>query len=151
MLALVPNPAVKTWATTFSIPSFFTSSAYRSCLAPGEIVLPEPVGNSGEAILWQAADHFRFRLAGGRLTTSPPTTFMHPKSLQQISVGYPPVAGQTKLLRSYIAAKHVTSVIVDERQSSIWSPALNRIAQPQDIGGVLLYDVSGAHKTCVPK
>jgi hypothetical protein len=150
VLALVPNPEVSTWATTFSIPSFFTSSAYRSCLSPGEIVLPQPVGNGGEAILWQAADGFRFRLAGGRLTTSPPTTFMHPISLQQISVGYPPVANQTQLLRSYIAAKHVTSVIVDERQASIWAPALDRIAKPQDIGGVILYDVSGAHRTCVP-
>jgi hypothetical protein len=148
VLALVPNPEVGTWATTFTIPQFFTASAYRSCLAPGAIVLPEPVGNGGEAILWQAEGGFRFRLAGGRLTTTPPTTFMHPQSLQQISVGNPPVADQTQVLRYYIAAKHVSNVIVDQRQASIWTPALNRIAQPQDVGGVLLYDVSGAARPC---
>jgi hypothetical protein len=148
VLALVPNPYVSTWATTFSIPQFFTSSAYRSCLSPGEIVLPEPIGNGGEAILWQAAGGFRFRLAGGRLTTTPPTTFMHPQSLQQISIGNPPAPDQTQALRGYISAKHVTAAIVDERQSSIWTPALNRIAAPQDVGGVLLYSVSGAARTC---
>jgi hypothetical protein len=148
VLALVPNPYVSTWATTFSIPQFFTSSAYRSCLAPGAIVLPEPVGNGGEAILWQAANGFHFGLAGGRLTTSPPTTFMHPRSLQPISVGYLPGPNQTRLLRGYIDAKHVTNVIVDERQASIWGPALNRIAKPDNVGGVLLYRVSGAAQAC---
>ncbi|HWB22131.1 MAG TPA: hypothetical protein VG652_04530 [Gaiellaceae bacterium] len=148
VLALVPNPYVSTWATTFSIPSFFTSSAYRSCLPPNAIVLPEPVGQSGEAILWQAANGFHFGLAGGRLTTSPPTTFMHPTTLQQISVGNQPVPDQTPLLRAYIQAKHVTNVIVDKRQSSIWAPALNRIATPQDVGGVLLYDVGGRSLPC---
>jgi len=147
-LALVPNPSISTWATTFSIPQFFTSSAYRNCLAPGEIVLPEPVGNGGEAILWQAANGFHFGLAGGRLTTSPPTTFMHPRSLQPISVGYLPGPYQTRLLRGYISAKHVTSVIVDERQANIWVPALDRIAKPADVGGVLLYRVSGAPRAC---
>ncbi len=148
VLALVPNPYVSTWATTFSVPQFFTSSAYRSCLSPGEIVLPEPVGSGGQQLLWQVASGFRFRMAGGRLATSPPSAFLHPSALAQISVGYPPVPNQTQLLRAYIRAKHVTSVIVDEGQARVWAPALNRIAKPQDVGGVLYYDVSGRGRTC---
>jgi hypothetical protein len=148
LLALVPNPYVSTWATTFSTPTFFTASTYRSCLSPGEIVLPEPVGAGGQQLLWQVADGFRFRMAGGRLATSPPTTFLHPSTLAQISVGYAPVSDQTQLLRAYIRAKHVTSVIVDEGQAGTWAPALNRIARPQDAGGVLYYDVSGRGRIC---
>ena len=104
-------------------------------------MLPEPVGSGGQAILWQAENGFRFRLAGGRLQTSPPSPFHHPPGIAQISVGYPPVANQTELLRNYFRAKQVTGVIVDKREASIWAPALDRIAKPQDVGGVLLYRV----------
>ncbi len=91
VLLLFPNPGAGVWATTFRIPQFFTASAYRGCLAPGEIVLPEPPGQGGQANLWQLASKFRFRMAGGRLQTSPPSVFLHPDGIAQISVGYLPV------------------------------------------------------------
>jgi hypothetical protein len=141
VLLLVPNPGAGDWATTYSIPSFFTSSAYRGCLAPGEIVLPEPVGVGGQAMLWQVAAGFRFRMAGGRVQTSPPSPFLHPGTIAQISVGYPPVKDQSQLYRAYFRAKGVTSVIVDPRQRSIWTPSLDRVATPHELGGVVLYRV----------
>jgi len=141
VLLLVPNPGAGVWTTTYSIPSFFTSSAFRHCLAKNEIVLPEPVGQGGLANLWQVASDFRFRMAGGRLQTSPPSAFLHPSGIAQISVGYPPVPNQAQLLEAYFAAKGVTAVVVDKRQAAIWAPALNRIARPLRVGGVLLYRV----------
>jgi hypothetical protein len=143
VLLLFPNPGAGVWATTFSIPQFFTASAYRDCLAPGEIVLPEPPGQGGQSNLWQIAARFRFRMAGGRLQTSPPSVFLHPDGIAQISVGYLPVKNQVHLLRRYFAAKGVTAVVVDKRQAKIWAPALDRIAPRQDLGGVLLYRVGG--------
>ena len=107
-------------------------------------MLPEPVGSGGQAILWQAENGFHYRLAGGRLQTSPPSDFHHPPGIEQIAVGYAPVPNQAQLLRRYFRAKQVTSVIVDKREAAIWTPALDRIAKPRDIGGVLLYRVGGS-------
>jgi hypothetical protein len=144
VLALVPNPWSGAWATTYSVPAFFTSAAYRSCLTPDENVLPEPIGQGGQATLWQAVDAFRYRLAGGRLQTAAPTLFQHPPGIAQIATGSLPVAGQAALLQSYFAAKHVSAVVVDPRQAAIWAPALDRIAQPVHVGGVILYRVGSA-------
>ncbi len=144
VIVLIPNPAAGVWATTFSIPAFFTSSVYRTCLAPNENVLPEPIGMGGEADLWQLADAFRFRMAGGRIQTSPPSKFLHPDAIEQVSVGEPlPPRGGVALLRNYFRVEHVTSVIVDEHDLSTWAPLLDQIATPHDVGGVVLYKLSG--------
>jgi hypothetical protein len=146
VLLLFPNPGAGVWATTYSTPAFFTSAAFRDCLAPGEIVLPEPPGQGGQANLWQVVSGFRFRMAGGRLQTSPPSVFLHPDGIAQISVGYLPVENQAALLKQYFAAKGVTAVIVDKRQEKIWAPALDRIAERQDLGGVLFYRVGAKER-----
>jgi hypothetical protein len=102
----------------------------------------------GPEMLWQVADAFRFRMAGGRLQTSAPTSFLHPPSIARISIGNPPGPDQSKLLTAYFAAKGVTSVIVEKSQAAIWAPPLDRIAKRQNVGGVLLYHVAGPARTC---
>ena len=149
LLALVPNVSLGT--TTYSIPQFFTEASYRPCIQPGAIVFPEPVGGGGQAMLWQVESDFRYRLAGGRLQTSPPSAFLHPASIAQISVGYPPVRDQTQLLRAYFQKEHVDYAIVDKRQAATWTPAIDRIATPHDIGGVLLYDIHGRLSPSCPR
>ncbi len=143
VLLLVPSIGSSQFRTGFSVPELFTSSAYRRCLRPNEIVLPQPIGEGGHATLWQAMDAFRYRIAGGRLQTSPPSLFLHPPAIAQISVGYPPVASQTASLRAYIKAKAVSAAIVEENGLSTWGPALDRIAKPRDVGGVILYRFDG--------
>ncbi len=144
----IPNPDAGVWATTYTVPPFFTAAAYRSCLGPNENVLPQPI--AGASLLWQLEDGFRFRLAGGRLQTSPPSAFLHPASIAQISVGYPPVADQPALLRAYIAREGVTSVILDPSQAAIWGPSLDAIARPVHVGGIILYRVDGSSPACSP-
>jgi hypothetical protein len=148
VLLLVPNPTARIWATTYKIPPFFTDAAYRTCLGPDETILPQPVRSGGQSMLWEVVDGFRFRMAGGRLQTSAPTSFLHPASIAQIAVGYPPVRNQSQLLTAYFRAKGVASAIVAKEQARIWAPALDRIAKRQDVGGVLLYRVSGAPRPC---
>jgi hypothetical protein len=143
VLLLVPNPGAGVWATTYSVPALFTSKQYRPCLATSGNVLPQPVGMGGQAMLWQAASDFRFRMAGGRLQTSPPSSFQHPPGIAQIAVGYPPAANQSQLLRQYAKAKNVTLAIVDKRWASTWSPALDRIASAHELGGALVYRLGG--------
>lgn len=143
VLLLVPNPGAGVWATTYAVPALFSSKHYRTCLATPGNVLPQPVGAGGQAMLWQAASGFRFRMAGGRLQTSPPSSFQHPPGIAQIAVGYPPVRSQAQLLRQYAKAKNVTLAIVDKRWASTWSPALDRIASAHDLGGALVYRLGG--------
>jgi hypothetical protein len=142
VLLLLPNPAV--WTTRYSIPPFFTDARYRACLPRDANVLPEPIGGGGEAMLWQAADGFRFTMAGGRIQTSPPQDFIHPDSIAQISVGYAPAENQSGLLALYFAIYGVTDAIVDKRDAATWAPALDEIATQHDIGGVLLYPIGGS-------
>jgi hypothetical protein len=141
VLLLVPNPT--TWTTTYSIPPFFTDERYRPCIEREAIVLPQPIGGGGQAMLWQSESDFWFRMAGGRLQTSPPSPFHHPDSIAQISVGYLPVRDQPRLLREYIRAKDVSYAIVDKREAAIWAPSLDRVAPGHDLGGVLLYSFRG--------
>jgi hypothetical protein len=142
VLLLFPNPT--TWTTRYTIPAFFTDASYRACLPANANVLPQPVSSGGQSNLWQVEDAFRFRMAGGRLQTSAPSVFLHPSSTAQISVGYAPVRNQTQLIREYARKYGVTDVIVDPRQASIWTPALDRLATGHKLGGVILYSLTGA-------
>ena len=151
VLLLVPNPGAGVWTTTFSVPPFFTSAAYRSCLAPGEIVLPEPVGMGGQADLWQAetASTTGWPAAGCKPLRRARSS-IRPRSPRSLSATHrsairPRSCGTTS------AAKGVTSVIVDRREARIWIPALRPIAKPVDVGGIILYRVGGtAPGRCEP-
>jgi hypothetical protein len=144
ILAIVPDPGAGVWATTYTVPPLFTSSALRSCLAPDENILPLPVNYNGYSDLWQVADDFRFTMAGGYVLEHPPASFLTSHAIALIALGFPVPARQVRFLRSYIREKHVTTVIVDKSQARYWSAALNRIATPHTVGGVLLYRVDNS-------
>lgn len=151
VLALVPNVAERDVFTSYSVPAFFTESAYRSCLRPGEIVLPVPIGINGESDLWQVTDGFRFRMSGGRVQITPPSVFMHPADIEKISQDEPVSANQTALFRRFIREKQVEAVVVDPVRGRALVPALDRIAKPQSVGGILLYRVASTAPVCAPR
>ena len=145
VVALVPNPWAGVWATTFTVPSFFTSSAYRNCLAPGENILPLPAAQRGNALLWQAANGFHFTMAGGNLGLGTPKPFLTPPLVARIAEGRPVPSAQ---IAGFARIKHVSSVIVDEAETGLWAPALDRLAARRDVGGILLYRLSGPARPC---
>ena len=147
MIAVLPNPAAGVWATTFTVPSFFTSSSYRRCLGPGETVLPFPISAPGLPMLWQVEDAFRFRMAGGEIAPAPPSSFVSTREAKVIAQGYPVPPQQAALLRSFIQEKGVTSVVVDQGDAGKWSLAMNTIATPHYLGGVIVYRV-GSTASC---
>jgi hypothetical protein len=151
MVALLPDLSGTEWSTRYEIPPFFTSSAYLTCLDPGEIVLPLPISDRGEADLWQVASGFRFRLAGGRIVAQPPAFVMHPAPIAQVAEGVLPSPGEpdeTSAIADYIRARDVESVIVDESEQDIWAPVLAPIATGTEVGGVVLYNVSPLAPAC---
>jgi len=147
-IAPYPTAAARTWATPYAIPPLFTGSSYRDCLRPGENVLPLPVNYNGIANLWQVASGFRFTMAGGYVSLNPPPSFLAPAAVKRVAGGFAVAAGKASMLRTYIRLKHVTSVIVDKSQTRYWAAALDRIAAPHDVGGVLLYHLGGLPPGC---
>lgn len=141
IFALVPNPDAGVWATGFTVPRLFTDAAYRGCIAPNAIVLPLPVSGEGESMLWQESADFRFRLAGGYIAVAPPTSFLQPKQIAFVAKGNSVPANSARTLELYIRAKHVSAVAVDPHFARNWSAALDRLARPQLVGGILLYKV----------
>jgi hypothetical protein len=139
--AIAPNVASSDWSTPFHLPRFFTAAAYRQCLAPGAIILPVPVSAGGSANLWQVERDFRFRMAGGYLSSTPPPPFMAPPGIEHIALGAPP--GSVAAVRRYLAAKHVSVVVLDAGAGEPWPSTLDRIARPHRVGGVVLYRVGG--------
>ena len=148
ILAIVPYPSAGNWYWPYAVPPLFTDSSYRACLAPGENVLPLPVNYNGNADLWQVESGFRFTMAGGYLSQNPPDAFLTPEAVRQIARGGPVPAGQAQKMVTYIHDKHVTSVLVDMSQTRYWAGALDRIATPHFVGGVLLYHVDGRTTGC---
>ena len=148
ILAIVPDPFLHDWATTYSIPPFFTDPIYTNCLDPGETLLPLPIGIGGGADLWQAVSGFRFRMAGGRLAPLPPASFLQPPAIAAVSEGLPPTPDEAALLSGYIRAEGVTSVAVDLGHRQDWEPVLDKIATGQVVGGVVLYHFTSLPPSC---
>ncbi len=148
MLAIVPDPSAGVWASTYTVPALFTAAADRSCLRAHENILPLPVNQNGTPDLWQVAAGFRFTMAGGYVLERPPASVLDSHAAVIVGLGSSVPASQAGILRSYIRAKHVTSVVVDKSQARFWASALDTIAPRQDVGGVLLYHVAGDAASC---
>ncbi len=146
VLALVPNPQSGGFATTYHVPVFFTDSAYKSCLDPGETVVPFPF-RGGAALLWQTDRDFRFDMAGGDIGPSIPAPFLAPEAIA-VTGGGPLGADQTANLRTFFAEHGVTTVVLDASQASQWSAALDPIARPRRVGGVVLYRLAPYPPPC---
>ena len=144
VLALLPNPEAGVWASTVHLPPFFTDGAYRTCLGRGETVLPLPVSNNGASMLWQVESGFWFPIAGGYMTEGPPKPFAQPPAVAAIANNVTVPADRPDLVEQYVRLKHVGAIVVDDSAAPDWRPVLDRIASPQEVGGVVVYRPGGA-------
>jgi hypothetical protein len=146
VLSIAASPIAGAWTGSASVPEFFTSSIYRGCLDPGENILPLPIGQ-GSAMLWQTESQFRFTMAGGYTGIHIPSTFFVP-GIRDITTGLHLGPDETNNVRAFIKANHVTTAVVAESEYSFFSGALNRLATPQHVGGVVLYHFENAPPSC---
>jgi len=145
-LALIPDPRAASFTTTYEMPAFFTDSAYHGCLRPDEniLLIPQP-----PQTLWQAADGFRFNLAGGYVGPGAiPESYTHPESYYAIVQGMHIGLRNLGLLRSFVRSKHVTSIVIKRGDGKFYRRALSLLAPPQRVGGVVIYHLSGAPPAC---
>ncbi len=146
VLAIVPDPRAKDFSNTYGYAQFFKDSSFRSCLRPGETVLliPQP-----EQVLVQAVDGFRFKLAGGYVGPGAiPKSYLDLPNGYWIAMGAELAPAQLGQLRAFIAANHVTSLIVEEYDYKHFKSSFDRLAKPQHVGHVALYHLYPGAPPC---
>jgi hypothetical protein len=134
ILAFIPDPRNDAWKTAAPVPPFFSANVTH-CVASNENVLIFPQAKHGNAMLWQVAAGFRFRMPDGYVAPGVPPDFMTTPAVARVAnrlVTWPDLVAFAK-------AKDVTTVLVDPKQSEPWQTILRPLAPPREIGGMLVY------------
>jgi hypothetical protein len=120
------------------IPAFFADGLYRQHLLPDERVVALPFGIAGGTMLWQAASHMYFRMAGGYTGTTPREFERWPVVRALMTHTY--LADTPAQLMAFMAAHDARVVVVDDTDQKFWAPVLAPIdPAPRAVGGVWLY------------
>ena len=135
VISLVPNPTASAFRTSAHVPRFFRGGDLQRCVGADEAVLIFPQAKHGNSMLWQAVSGYRFRLADGYVTPDPPTDFYTSPAAARI-------ANRELSWRDLVLFardKHVTTLLVDAKQSGPFRTLLQPLAPPKVAGGMLLY------------
>ncbi|MDQ6775135.1 MAG: hypothetical protein M3071_02705, partial [Actinomycetota bacterium] len=147
LVALVPNLGSGLWHTRIENPPLFTTSAYRSVVRPGSIVLPLPFAMWGSSMLWQAETGFSFRMADGYVGALLPSGYARDLGV----LSSPQIQPQPPALAAFLAKRRVNVVLVDAHNSGPWPKALSALGlHPRLMGGVLVYTMPGSGATGAP-
>ena len=134
--ALLPSLSSPVWHSTAIDPPFFQHGEYKRYLSRADNVLTIPVASQNQR--WQARTGFAFNLVGGYLGAFPHayTRFAAWNAL----LNDKPSANWPQALRSYLAAKRATVILIDKRYGPSWRHLFDPLGiRPVDTGGVLLY------------
>lgn len=137
---IAPRVGSSAWDTHIADPAFFASGSYRAYLKPTDNVLAVPT--FGPNMRWAADTGFRFSLSGGYGGNPFPASYTSYPTYQTLLTGRltPDYAAQ---LRRFIAAKHVTAVVVDDTVEGPWETLFGSLGvKPVRTGGVVFYRVA---------
>lgn len=139
--ALMPNLASATTynVSRFTEPRFFTTELYRRYVRPGQTLLPLPWGSRSQAYVWQAQDHFYWRLASGYFRFAPLASW--PRRIATDLWSNVPSAGDGPRLQRLITGYHVADVVVLQGDLRRWQATLHAAGLRRVIstGGVTIY------------
>jgi hypothetical protein len=143
VLTLVPNVGSGVWRGVTRNPPFFRTGLYKSVIPRNSIVLPVPFAQWDSSMLWQAETGFAFRIADGYVGALLPPGFAG-------DLGSPPLSQfpgdpQPAVLRHFLAARRVSTVLVDAAVPGPWPAALSALGlHGRLMGGEYVYRVIGA-------
>lgn len=144
LVTLVPNLGSGLWHAQADNPPLFTTSAYRSVIRPGSIVLPLPFAIDGSSMLWQAETGFRFRMPDGYVGALAPSVYA--RELGQLAS--PQVPPQQSALAAFLTARHVNTVLVDVHDAGSWPQVLATLGlHPRLLDGVFVYALPGSYSS----
>jgi hypothetical protein len=147
LVLLVPNLSSGSWHSRFDNPPLFTTSAYRSVIRPGSIVLPLPFAQWGESMLWQAETGFSFRMADGYVGALLPSGYAHDLGV----LSSPQIQPKPSAFAAFLAARHVSTVIVGAHDPGTWPRVLAVLGlHPKAIDGTLVYSLPSSDAVPTP-
>ena len=142
ILFFLPNPSGAFWTAHVHQPGFFTTSAYRKVIHPGDVALVFPYADRASwSMLWQAETGFRFRMIGGHLGQAIiPSECRWARDWASLAGGAPP--GGAAGFRRFLLVHGVT-VIVEAPATTTWPrqliPASLPDVRPVRILGTTVY------------
>ena len=136
VLCGLPNLSADYWIYPVRNPAFFRDGLYQKYLKKGDTLLILPFWPRNDAMLWQAETDIYFRMAQG---PGPwPDAFLIWPIVDAFSQReYIPDAQSQ--LRSYLTAKGVSALIIDDDSLPVWEKLASNIGVPVKVGGVSLY------------
>ncbi len=125
----LPNPSGAFWTAKVRQPSFFTTSAYRQVIHPGDVALVFPyTQRESWSMLWQAETGFRYRMIGGHIGQAIiPSECKWAGDWASIGGGTPP--GGAAGFRQFLLA-HSVSVIIEAPAATTWERKLIAASLP---------------------
>jgi hypothetical protein len=121
VLFTLPNLSSAFWTTPLDTPAFFSTGAFKHCIAPGENVLILPYGEVGNSNNWQATSGFYFRMAGGYLGQPPiPVEFLpyFPIVYDLYNLADSPYSSD--LLKMFLVQKKIDAIVVADEDAHLW-------------------------------
>jgi hypothetical protein len=129
IVCFLPNPSGAFWTANVRQPSFFTTSAYRKVIHPGDVALVFPyAARASWSMLWQAETGFRFRMIGGHIGQAIiPSECRWAGAWESLAGGEPP--GGAGGFRRFLLA-HRVGVIVEAPATTAWPKRLIAASLP---------------------
>lgn len=102
------------------------------------ILLTLPFGPFGDEMYWEAESGFRFRLADGYMSSTPPPNDRDSSTTRLYDVAQPPRTPST--LSAFLRGHPVAAVVVTPAAVSTWGPTLTRLRLRREfVSGVYVY------------
>ncbi|MGA2008934.1 MAG: hypothetical protein ABSH51_00155 [Solirubrobacteraceae bacterium] len=134
---ILPDVGNVAWNVPVADPAFFASGAYRSYLKATDNVVTIPAWGPNER--WQADTGFAFNLSDGYAGNPFPAAYARFPTWNTLLTGQL-TPGWPAQLRRFVAAKHVTAIVVEEGVPGPWRTLFATLgARPISTGGVLFY------------
>jgi len=123
VVSFLPTPSGTFWTSHVRQSRFFSTSAYRSAIRPGDTALVFPYARRDSwTMLWQAETGFRFSMIGGHIGQFIiPAECRWAGDWESLDGGAPP--GGAAAFRRFLLAHHVT-VVVEGPHTLTWAKEL---------------------------
>ena len=139
LVLLLPNFPTQQWFGVPHNPAFFTTSAYKRSLTPGETDLVLPYWDNDNSMLWQAEAHFSFQTPEGYLMDSTPPPFDAIPAVSDLEANAPI---SPAVLLQFLERFHVRHVI--DAGLDPYAATLAQLHLPeQQLDGVTIYTLAG--------
>lgn len=137
IVMIAPSVGNAAWNTPVADPPFFADGTYKRYLNASDHVLTVPAWGPNER--WIADAGFPFALSTGYAGNPFPASYTRYPTFETLLTGRL-TSGYAAQLKRFVAAKHVTAVVVQDGLPGPWRTLFSTLGvRPVDTGGVLVY------------